>query len=47
MNGLVLTAKRLIRCRGSMKKLDKSAGKTWGYDPVPNVNNVEQKKLYG
>jgi putative membrane protein insertion efficiency factor len=48
VSGLVLTAKRLVRCRGSMRRLDKSAGKTWGYDPVPRVNNnLEHDKLYG
>ncbi|MDR3285335.1 MAG: membrane protein insertion efficiency factor YidD [Holosporales bacterium] len=34
VKGIILTIKRLIRCRASAKSLEKSAGKYWGYDPV-------------
>jgi putative component of membrane protein insertase Oxa1/YidC/SpoIIIJ protein YidD len=33
--GGVLIVKRLLRCRGGWCKLEKTVGKSWGYDPVP------------
>ncbi|MDR0625007.1 MAG: membrane protein insertion efficiency factor YidD [Holosporales bacterium] len=35
LRGSILAAKRILRCHWSMRKLDKSMGETWGYDPVP------------
>ncbi|MDR0632958.1 MAG: membrane protein insertion efficiency factor YidD [Holosporales bacterium] len=35
VTGLVLTVKRILRCRASLCGRQQSAGKTWGYDPVP------------
>lgn len=39
-NGLLLTIKRILRCRASYKSMEDTAGKSWGYDPVPeNIDN--------
>ena len=33
--GGILAIKRIFRCHCSFGSLEKSVGKTWGYDPVP------------
>lgn len=34
--GGILSIKRIFRCHCSFGSLEKSIGKTWGYDPVPS-----------
>jgi putative membrane protein insertion efficiency factor len=35
IKGIFLAVRRILNCKASLRGMENSVGKTWGYDPVP------------